>query len=369
MRSAAAAVGAEACDLALYDDQTGELIARRPAYAAPGQSVPQFRFPPSLASAHVIRTRQPYLANDPASDAFYDPSIRERGLRSILTVPIHRNQRILGLLYALNKPGGFGSEDVRTLSALAGAAALALENLRLYADEKERRLLNEGLREVSRALLGTLTEDAALAAVLDQMWRVVHYQAAAALLLEGDRLRVCTSRGADADGELTLESAGHLRHAIETRQSLALADAAALLPRLGLRGLTGRALASPLLTRSDVLGAFVVVFDPSHPPGLRDGQWVSAFADHAALFLEAGAVLRRERQARARAAALARITRLAATRHEPESLLQAAAPELLALAGCDRVALYLKHLRTPVLMPVADAGTLPHEEEIGRAHV
>ena len=73
-----------------------------------------------------------------------------------------------------------------------------------------------------------------------------------------------------------------------------------------------------------------MVFEPDHAPGLRDGQLVSAFADHAALFLEAGSLLRRERQARARATAVARITRMAASRHEPESLLQAVAPELLA---------------------------------------
>ena len=40
-RSAAAAVGAESCQLTLYDEETGELIARRPRYDAPGQRVPQ----------------------------------------------------------------------------------------------------------------------------------------------------------------------------------------------------------------------------------------------------------------------------------------------------------------------------------------
>src|SRR6185503_17639666 len=103
-----------------------------------------------------------------------------RGVRSVLTVPVRRGSRILGFLYALNKPGGFGEEDVRTLSALAGAAAVTLENIRLYARERERRLLNESLREVSRSLIGSFTEQAALATVLDQMWRVVRYQAAAA---------------------------------------------------------------------------------------------------------------------------------------------------------------------------------------------
>src|SRR6185503_19835621 len=98
-------------------------------------------------------------------------------------------------------------------------------------------------------------------------------------------------------------------------------------------------------------------------PGFHDGQLVMAFADHAALFLEAGAILRRERQARDRAAALGRITRMAASRHEPESLLQAVAPELLALSGADRLIVYVRDLRRDALVPMADAGTAPDELE------
>src|SRR5262249_10995787 len=158
-RSAAEAVGAETCSLALYDADTDELIARRPSYAGVVRSIPQYRFPITLApaSAHVVRTGESYLSNDPAQDPLYDPSIQDRGVHSLLTVPIRRGGRILGLLYAVNKPGGFTTEDVRTLNALAGAAAVTLANIRLYAEERERRVLSEGLREVSRALVGTLS--------------------------------------------------------------------------------------------------------------------------------------------------------------------------------------------------------------------
>lgn len=365
-RSAAAAVGAETCHLALYDSETDELIARRPRYTAPGRPVPQYRFKPTPASERVIRTGEPYLSNDPASDPLYDPSVKERGVRSLLTVPVRRGSRTLGLLYALNKPGGFTPEDARTLMALAGAASVILENIRLYAEERDRRVLNESLSEVSRVLVGTATEDSALAAVLDQMWRVVRYQAASALVLEGDLLRVAASRGGDVDLEIPLAAAGEIRQALEARQPTVLSDWAVRLPELGIRGIAGKALAAPLLAKDVVLGAFVVVFEPDHAPGLGDSQLVSAFADHAALFLEAGAVLRRERQARDRATAVARITRIAVTRHEPESLLQAVAPEMLALSGADRVIFYLKHPRSDVLIPVADAGTAPGEEERAR---
>jgi hypothetical protein len=63
-RSAAAAVGAETCHLALYDPETDELIARRPSYGAASRSIPQYRFPISApASTHVVHG-QTYLSND-----------------------------------------------------------------------------------------------------------------------------------------------------------------------------------------------------------------------------------------------------------------------------------------------------------------
>lgn len=357
-------MGAESCDLALYDDETRELIARRPHYAAPSQAIPQFRFPISQApaSARVVLTGEPYVSNDPAVDPLYERSVKERGVRSVLTVPVRRNGRILGLLYALNKPGGFLPEDVGTLGALAGAAAVTLENIRLYADERERRVLNESLREVSRALVGTASEDLALGTVLDQMWRVVRYQAAAAVVLEGDTLRCAASRGGDTECSVPLEETGELAAALHARTPVLIKDTPHVLPKLGLRGLSGPALAVPLLGKDRARGALVVIFEGRHNPGARDVQLVAAFADHAALFLEAGALLRRERQGRARATAVARVTRLAASRHEPESLLQGVAPELLTVSGADRIVLYLKHPRTDVLAPVAAAGVTPEEE-------
>jgi diguanylate cyclase (GGDEF)-like protein len=162
---------------------------------------------------------------------------------------------------------------------------------------------------------------------------------------------------------MSLDQAGDLRAAFLARKTTVLTDAATRLPRLGLRGLTGRALGAPLLAPDEVRGAIVVVFDADHVTEPADEKVVSAFAEHAALFLEAGALLRKEREARARAISVARITRMAASRYEPESLLQAVAPELMAASGADRVILYLKPPRASALTAVAWAGTSPEEEE------
>jgi len=364
-RSVAAAMGAESCHLALYDGVRREIVARRPAYTRSTKGVPQYRFrlEASAASSHVIETERPHLSNDPQSDPLYDPSIKDRGVHSVLTAPVHRDGHVVALLYVLNKTGGFTADDARDLMTLAPPVGLALQNVRLYANERDRRILNESLLEVSRAILGTPTEENALGTVLDQMWRVVRYQAAAAVVLEGDELRVAASRGGSVDVRVPLGSSGELGLVLERHALQVLSDAATLLPELGIRGATGKAMAAPLKAKQKVLGALVVVFEDEHATEAREGQLLTAFADNTALFLDAARLLSRERQARARAANVARFTRLAATRLEPESLLGAAGEEILPLSGADRVVLYVAHARNAVLIPVAHEGTAPAEEK------
>ena len=365
VRAAAQSVGADVCHLALYDAEREELISRRARYTGPGQSVPQYRFPvdSSPASALVVRTMAPHISNDPGNDPLYDKSVVERGVTSIMTVALLREGRVLGLVYALNKPGGFLPDDARTLQATANALSVTLENVRLYAEERDRRVFNESLLEVTRALVATPTEDAALGVALDQLWRVMRYQAAAALVLTSDDvLRVAAMRGGQAAGDLAVAATPGLAELLESRKAGVFEDASALCAQLGFAGGCRRAVVAPLVSKRDLFGALVAAFDDEHSKDARETQLVSAFADQVALFLDTGRLLRRERQARARAAAVARVTRMVATRVDSDSILKVAAAELLALSGADRCILYLGHARNPVLIPVANAGTLPEEE-------
>lgn len=364
VRAAAGAVGADACHLALYDAERDELISRRARYTAPGEPVPQYRFPldSSPASALVVRTLAPHISNDPGNDPLYDKSVTERGVTSIMTVPVMREDRVIGLVYALNKPGGFSAQDARTLAAMAATMSVTLENIRLYGEERDRRVFNESLLEVTRALIATPTEDAALGVALDQLWRVMRYQAAAALVLEGNLLRIAASRGAEPAGEIALAGAPELQAMLESRKAGVVERPAALAGRLGFRGAVGKAVVAPLVSKRDLFGALVAAFDAEHSRDARESQLVSSFADQVAIFLDTGRLLRRERQARARAAAVARVTRMVATRVDSDSILKVAASELLALSGADRCILYLGHARNPVLIPVANAGTHPEEE-------
>jgi signal transduction histidine kinase len=73
--------------------------------------------------------------------------------RSILCVPIHAHDRVIGVIQVLNRRGGpFTDDDQRLLEALASMGAVAIENARLYEH------LEEKVQERTAALTRTLAE-------------------------------------------------------------------------------------------------------------------------------------------------------------------------------------------------------------------
>lgn len=109
---------------------------------------------------HVIETRQPLLTNNAQFDTRYQAgqSIIMRGLRAILCAPLLNKGRLVGAIYVdtAMKAGNFSQADRDLLSAVAGQAAVALENARLYTVAVEKGRLERELqmaREIQQSLL------------------------------------------------------------------------------------------------------------------------------------------------------------------------------------------------------------------------
>ena len=106
---------------------------------------------PQPALHFVMRTRETLILNDaPTSDLLsQDRDVRERGVRSLLCVPIIKQAKLVGALYLENKlaPWVFTSDRVGVSEFLAAQAAISLENALLYADlQRSEAFLAEGQR-------------------------------------------------------------------------------------------------------------------------------------------------------------------------------------------------------------------------------
>jgi signal transduction histidine kinase len=108
---------------------------------------------------HPVPIRLDNLSSHPASAGF--PPGHPR-MTTFLGVPVRVRGEVFGNLYLTEKRTGTGftSEDERTVMALAAAAAVAIENSRLYERTRQREQWQEAVADIANSVLvGTDPEE------------------------------------------------------------------------------------------------------------------------------------------------------------------------------------------------------------------
>lgn len=112
--------------------------------------------PESSWPAEALRSREPIAIGTDAVQAAGDPFAQvmfDSGVRSGLAVPLVASDEPIGILVALSTTGEEFSEAEReTLWAFAAQAAMAIENSRLFEEERASRREAEALRMVAEEL-------------------------------------------------------------------------------------------------------------------------------------------------------------------------------------------------------------------------
>lgn len=107
----------------------------------------------------VVATRQPLLTNNAQFDTRFKigQSIIMKGLRAILCAPMMVKDRLIGVVYVDTsiRTGSFKDSDLFLLSAVAGQAAVAIENARLYRVAVEKGRMEREL-QMARAIQESL---------------------------------------------------------------------------------------------------------------------------------------------------------------------------------------------------------------------
>jgi PAS domain S-box-containing protein len=146
-------LGTEGASVLLYDADRAELtFAASEGLGAEGLMGERVPAQASLAG-WVLREQRAALVNDVRGHPLVaDPPrvLLDGEVRSILAVPLVSRGTGIGVLGAINKIGGaFTDSDLQSLAAVAGAAAVAIENARLYGMEQARRTQLEAVRTVA----------------------------------------------------------------------------------------------------------------------------------------------------------------------------------------------------------------------------
>jgi signal transduction histidine kinase len=103
----------------------------------------------------VARTGEPLLINNAYREML---AYRQYGrLEALLSLPLVAQENIIGTLDLVNKPGGFGADDLRVMMLFANQAAIAIENARLLQQGEQLAVLQERHR-LSRELHDSVTQ-------------------------------------------------------------------------------------------------------------------------------------------------------------------------------------------------------------------
>jgi len=128
----------EGASIILLDADKEEFYFRVTAYedSRTGQRMKEIRFPAEEGVAgQVYRTRNPLVVHDTSQSPYFFKQVDDKSdfeTRSMLDVPIQIDDRMIGVICAVNKKEGrFDQTDVDLLSAIANMVALPIENARI----------------------------------------------------------------------------------------------------------------------------------------------------------------------------------------------------------------------------------------------
>ena len=159
---------AETVVFLLHDPNTNRLEATWPGWNLSEDVASRARIPAdarSIAGA-VFKSGEAYYTNDIEHDPYKNAELQELfRTRNALFAPLKTESETIGVVVAINRPGGFGREEIDAMTSFADVASLLLKNSKLYAtltrtvDELRRasRLKDHFLQNVNHELRTPLT--------------------------------------------------------------------------------------------------------------------------------------------------------------------------------------------------------------------
>jgi GAF domain-containing protein/anti-sigma regulatory factor (Ser/Thr protein kinase) len=258
-------------------------------------------------AGRIVAERRPICVADVDHADILNPILRQKGIRSLLGVPLLVEGRVIGVLHVGSlTPREFGDEDTELLQLAADRAALAIDHAHLFAEERSARLRLEALQSITDTALSYLSEDDLLIELLERVTVVLRTDTAAILMLEpsGDFLRARAAKGIEEEVEqgVTIPVGGGFAGRVAAeRRPIEIPDVDRadilnpILRQKGIRSLLG----VPLLVEGRVIGVLHVGSLTPREFTADDLQLLQLAADRAAPAIENARLFEQRRVAEA----------------------------------------------------------------------
>jgi phosphoserine phosphatase RsbU/P len=273
----------------LIDERRGDLYI---AYAIgyPEDRIPAFRLKvgQGIVGTAVAEGR-PILVHDVLADPRYVEIVP--GTRSELIVPLLRKRKVIGAINLLSPAvAQFTDLDEAILRQFAAAAAVAIENARLFERERQHADMLETLAEIGREVSSILDLDALLTRIAQLTKRLIDYRTFGILLVNEETNELEMKLALKYDEQTTVAPVkigqGLVGYAAEHKQIVLVPDVKADPRYVNLVDDVRSELVIPLLVKDRCIGVIDLespeldAFTKSHE------EVMTLLASHAAVAIE-----------------------------------------------------------------------------------
>jgi GAF domain-containing protein/CheY-like chemotaxis protein len=278
MRQVATAFGADTVGLWMVDE-TGQWLTPLAGYRVPTVQLGVLRdvrlsIQDNALYAEAAATRRPVFTHDAATDPRLPAIMREQAPhRSHLFVPVVAKDRMIGGFAVVwwKRWRDFTDGDLALMEAIGNQAGVAIENARLFEENRRRVEELSVLHDLSRAVTGQLDRAALLEALRTQVARVLDVRNMVMILRveDADELEVAlriTDGRLDLDGprRYPTTGVGLMAVVLDSGLPLRVEDYAAECARRGVKPArrseqTRYWLGVPLSARDQVLGVLALL--------------------------------------------------------------------------------------------------------------
>jgi signal transduction histidine kinase len=186
----------DTCAILLLDEPTNELVAQA-ALGIEEEVEHGVRIPVGAGFAgRIAAEKRPIILDDVDHGPVLNPILREKGIRSMLGVPLVVEGEVRGVFHVGSlKPRAFHEDEVELLQLVADRAALAIEHARLFEAERAARERIENVQAVTDAALAHLEVNELLKVLLPRI-RDILCTDTCAVLLRDDETNELVARAA-----------------------------------------------------------------------------------------------------------------------------------------------------------------------------
>jgi serine phosphatase RsbU (regulator of sigma subunit)/putative methionine-R-sulfoxide reductase with GAF domain/anti-sigma regulatory factor (Ser/Thr protein kinase) len=245
-------------------------------------------------AGRIAARRQPIIIEDVDHADIMNPILRQRGIRSLLGVPLLVEGDVIGVLHVGTlTPRAFVAREAELLQLAADRAAMAIDHARMYENERQSLRRLEALQRVTDVALAYLPLDELLAELLQRMTEILNTNTAAFLLLDerANELVATAAKGIEEEVEQGVRiplGRGFAGRIAAERHPIIIADVDhadifnPILRQRGIRSLLG----VPLLVEGQVIGVLHVGTLTPRKFTSTDAELLQLAADRAATAIE-----------------------------------------------------------------------------------